>query len=127
MIIHFVGDTGKGKLSGDHKSWIGPCPLRGWLAWQGPVFSSAPACFMARLAAMMRSDMVTSNRPSVDGAFRSRFPVPRPCGSSRRQFPAADRWRLWSGFLVDNVDAQATGRPLLTLAAECLLVGSKAQ
>ncbi len=44
-----------------------------------------------------------------------------------RQFPAADRWRLWSGFLVDNVDAQATGHPLLTLAAECLLVGSKAQ
>jgi hypothetical protein len=158
MIIHFVGDTGKGKLSGDHKSWIGPCPLRGWLARQGAVFSSAPACFMARLAAMMRSDMVTSNRPSVDGAFRSRFPVPRPVarlgggaydqgppharradrgdrrdhaavpgGSSRRQFPAADRWRLWSGFLVDNVDAQATGRPLLTLAAECLLVGSKAQ
>ena len=93
---------------------------------------------MARLAAMMRSDMVTSNRPSIDGAFRSRFPVPRPVArlgvggdtvgargaaahairvthtpdvlteetaETMRQFPAADRWRLWNGFRVDNVDA----------------------
>ena len=29
--------------------------------------------------------------------------------------------------LVDNVDAYATARPLLTPVAECLLVGSKAQ